>query len=245
MRSNLAEVIAFPCARLLRSDAITPPRRRRAASQRIEHLTREQVAEVLALARSVSERDWLLLLITFWHGLRASEAIALTPDHFADGFLTVQRLKGSLRTRQPLATNQNPLLNERAAIESWLERQPVGRGERMFPISRFQFYRRLRFYGSWAGLPRHLCHPHVLKHSIAMQSIRGAGIENVRQHLGHRSLSSTGAYLKVSDEAASVAVIQAVEMPHKTTFCADSVPVPGVAGNNTGRQFTEMLPFES
>jgi site-specific recombinase XerD len=48
----------------------------------------------------------------------------------------------------------------------------------------------------------------VLKHSIAMQSIREAGIENVRQYLGHRSISSTGAYLKVTDEAASAAVIK-------------------------------------
>jgi integrase len=171
---------------------------------------------MLSAARSVSEQDWLLLLVTFWHGLRASEALALTPDHFSDGFITVQRLKGSLRTRQPLALHANPLLDERTAIESWLERQGR-RGQRLFPISRFQFYRRIRFYGSWAGIPRHLCHPHVLKHSIAMQSIKEAGIENVRQHLGHRSLSSTGSYLRVSDESASRAVMKAVEMPHKIT----------------------------
>jgi hypothetical protein len=40
-------------------------------------------------------------------------------------------------------------------------------------------------------------------------SEREAGIENVRQHLGHRSLSSTGSYLRVSDEAASGAVFKA------------------------------------
>jgi len=34
-----------------------------------------------------------------------------------------------------------------------------------------------------------------------MQTIASAGIENVRQYLGHKSISSTGAYLKVSDGA--------------------------------------------
>ena len=36
-----------------------------------------------------------------------------------------------------------------------------------------------------------------------MQTIELAGIENVRQYLGHKSISSTGAYLKVSDADAA------------------------------------------
>ena len=109
-KGNLAEVLVFPRAHMLPAlrEIPPPPIRRRASSPRIEHLTREQISEVLGLAKSVCERDWLLLLITFCHGLRASEAIALTPEHFSDGFLTVQRLKGSLRTRQPLARTQSP-----------------------------------------------------------------------------------------------------------------------------------------
>lgn len=211
-KSNLAEVIAFPRARLIRAGNVPePPRlRRTASSARLEHLSIGQLREVLALAKAVSRRDWILLLITFWHGLRASEAISLTPQHFEDGFLTIQRLKGSLRTRQPLIRHDDPLLDERAAIENYLG-QPGGRKGRLFPISRFRFYRLVRFYGSWAGLPRHLCHPHVLKHSIAIASIRKAGVENVRQYLGHRSLASTGVYLRVSDEAASLAVSGAVK----------------------------------
>ena len=157
---------------------------------------------------SQRERDWILFLVSFWHGLRASEAVNLTPENFADGFITVQRLKGSLRTRQELQTHEDSLLDERTAIESWLERyQSLGRrrDERLFPISRSHFHRLMRLYGCEAGLPRHLCHPHVLKHSIAMLSL-SAGIENLRQYLGHKSISSTGAYLRVTDDAASRAV---------------------------------------
>jgi len=178
----------------------------------MEHLSREQLLAVLGHAKAARERDWVLLLVSFWHGLRASEAIGLTPEHFTDGYLAVQRLKGSLRTVQPLVSDENELLNEREAVEAWLARHETahggaGRAKRLFPISRVQFYRLMRRYGRLAGLPQHLCHPHVLKHSIAMQSIREAGIENVRQYLGHRSISSTGAYLKVTDEAASAAVV--------------------------------------
>jgi integrase len=57
--------------------------------------------------------------------------------------------------------------------------------------------------GAAAGLPKHKCHPHSLKHSCAMLAIKKIGIESVRQYLGHKSLSSTGAYLRVSDGEAS------------------------------------------
>lgn len=173
----------------------------------MEHLSREQLLGLLAQAKAARERDWVLFLVAFWHGLRASEAVALTPENFVDGYLSVQRLKGSLRTVQPLVEDESELLNERAAVEAWLARHktlcPDAARRRLFPISRVQFYRLMRRYGRLAGLPQHLCHPHVLKHSIAMQSIREAGIENVRQYLGHRSISSTGEYLKVSDQEAS------------------------------------------
>jgi site-specific recombinase XerD len=69
----------------------------------------------------------------------------------------------------------------------------------------------MRQHCNAAGIPAHLAHLHILKHSIAMQTIHSAGIENVRQHLGHKSIASTGAYLKVSDEAASKAVMDAIK----------------------------------
>ena len=138
-----------------------------------KQLSQEQLIALLGAAKKVSERDWLLMLVTFWHGLSASEAVSLTPENFADGRLIVQRLqqgfasrlKGSRRTVQPLVEHKVELLNERAAVKSWLAAHADER--RLFPISRIQFYRRVRHYGRAAGLPRHLCHPHVLKRLIA------------------------------------------------------------------------------
>src|ERR1700746_2027606 len=176
----------------------------------VEHLTREQIIDGMARAKATRERDWVLFLVTFWHGLRANEALALTPANFADGFVTVQRLKGSLKTVQPLVYDGEELLDEKAAIERWLSLHKIQHGgdglrRRLFPISAVHFWRLMQRYGREAGLPRKLCHPHVFKHSIAMQSI-GAGIQNVKKYLGHKSISSTGAYLEVGDEEASRAV---------------------------------------
>jgi integrase/recombinase XerD len=170
----------------------------------MQHLNRTELLALLKVAKEQSERDWLLLLTTFWHGLRASEATGLRTDQIRDGYLSVQRLKGSLKTRQPLVAHKNPLLDEKTALETLVAGLPAK--ARLFPISRVQFFRLMQKYGHEAALPQHKNHPHVLKHSIAMQTIKSAGIENVRQYLGHKSIASTGAYLRVNDEQASAAV---------------------------------------
>jgi integrase len=197
----------------------------------VHHLDRDQLTALLRAARARRRRDWVLLLVTYWHGLRASEAVNLTPAHFRDGFLTVQRLKGSLRTVQPLVEHADELLDERRAVNALLASHlarygPGGRSHRLFPLSRVQFYRLMRHYGTLAALPRHLCHPHVLKHSIAMQTIKTAGIENVRQYLGHRSISSTGEYLRVNDDEASQAIAAATRLkpPRRPSSPTGDVP---------------------
>src|SRR5450755_1654946 len=105
----------------------------------MQHLNRTELLALLRVAKEQSERDWLLLLTTFWHGLRASEATGLKTDQIRDGYLSVQRLKGSLKTRQPLVTHKNPLLDEKTALETVVAGLPSK--SRLFPISRVQFFR--------------------------------------------------------------------------------------------------------
>lgn len=163
---------------------------------------------LLTAARRASRRDHLMLLMAFWHGLRVSEVIALTRESVADGCLQLKRLKGSLRTRQELIGHDNPILDERTALTEYLV--SAGINQKLFPISRRRADQLIKAYGEEAAIPRSKRHMHVLKHTIAMQTIHSAGIENVRQWLGHKSISSTGAYLKVSDEDAGRAVRGAV-----------------------------------
>jgi integrase len=171
------------------------------------HLTRDELLALLTAARQHSERDWLLLLVTFSHGLRASEAIRLTKAHFKDGHITVKRLKGSLKTTQALLSNAEPLLDEKNAVETYLS--TLGPKEKLFPVTRFGFNYIMKRHCATGGIPAHKAHCHALKHTTAMTAIR-SGVENARQYLGHKSLNSTGAYLRVSDEKASLAFATAV-----------------------------------
>jgi type 1 fimbriae regulatory protein FimB len=176
-----------------------------------EALSREQLLSLLRCARASRERDWLMILVAFSHGLRASEVIGLTRDDIADGHLNLQRLKGSLRTVQPLMEDADPLLNESQALADYAA-SFLG-NQRLFPVSRQRFWQIMQQHCRTARIPERLRHPHVLKHTIAMQTIPSAGIENVQQYLGHKSISSTGAYLKVSDAVASSKIADALKGP--------------------------------
>ena len=175
----------------------------------VEALSKDELLALLRAAKAHRERDWLLILVAFWHGLRASEVTGMTAACIQDGFLTIARLKGSLKTTQELMGHADPLLDERKALIDFV--RGMHGNQRVFPISRVQFWRLVQQHAKAAGIPRHKAHPHVLKHSIAMQTIDRAGIHRVRKHLGHKSISSTGAYLEVSDGQASEAIRRAVE----------------------------------
>jgi integrase/recombinase XerD len=150
-----------------------------------------------------------MVKVGFLHGLRVSELINLTREDIWGGFVKVQRLKGSLKTVQPYVKHPDPEISEYddlMALAGVLKPR-----ERVFPMTRFGVYKLIQRAGKKAGIPEHKLHPHVLKHSCAMLSIKTAGIENVRQYLGHKSISSTGEYLRVSDEDASLAFVGALK----------------------------------
>jgi type 1 fimbriae regulatory protein FimB len=174
----------------------------------MEHLSKDEIHELVRVAKAHRERDWLMILVGYWHGLRASEVCGITASDIADGCLTVVRLKGSLKTCQPLVPHEDPLLDEAKGLIEFTREMHAN--QKLFPISRVQFFRLFQGYAAQAGIAGRHAHPHILKHSIAMQGIGNAGVENIRQYLGHKSLSSTGAYLKVDDASASAAVTGAV-----------------------------------
>lgn len=171
-------------------------------------LSKAELRALLSAARAYRKRDWLMILVAFWHGLRASEVVAITADSLRDGFLTVERLKGSLKTVQPLIRHSNPLFDEKRALIEYARGMQAN--QRLFPVCRTQFWRIVARHAARAGIPKHLSHPHILKHTIAVKTIKSAGIENTRQWLGHKSLGSTGAYLRVTDEQAAAAVTKAL-----------------------------------
>lgn len=164
--------------------------------------------ELRVLLTHIPDSRWrAAVLVTFWHGLRASETLALTPANFADNKLAVKRLKGSRKTIHPLVAY--PGLNEIAALEPLIARSP--RTERLFPWTRFGFIKLMKRAGARAGLAAQKRHPHALKHGCALAGLDGGmKINELQAYLGHVSGASTLMYLRVSDEKASSAFCAAV-----------------------------------
>lgn len=173
----------------------------------MQGISNDELRALLGAAKASRQRDFVMILVAYWHGLRASEVTNLTLENLRGNVLTVQRLKGSLKTVQPLIEHPDSLLNEKGALATYV--RGMHTKQKLFPISRKQFWRIVRKHATTAGLPEHLRHPHMLKHSIARATIHEAGIENTRQWLGHKSMSSTGEYLRVSDADAGAAVARA------------------------------------
>jgi integrase/recombinase XerD len=165
--------------------------------------------EIKALIHEVTNARWKLLIkMGFLHGLRVSELINLTGEDIRDGYVRVQRLKGSLKTIQPFVKHPDPDLDEYEGLTKLLG--TLGSKERLFKITRFGVYNMFQRAGQRAGIPKHKLHPHALKHACAMVAIDKIGIQRVRQYLGHKNIGSTGAYLQESDESASKAFAGAV-----------------------------------
>src|SRR5258707_8324061 len=90
-------------------------------------LSRDELKRLLEAAKACRERDWLMILVAFHHGLRASEVTSFQASAISDGFLTIQRLKGSLKTTQALVEHSDPLLDERAALTEYARKSIPGR----------------------------------------------------------------------------------------------------------------------
>jgi site-specific recombinase XerD len=135
-----------------------------------------------------------------------------------DGAISIQRLKGSMRTVQPLYTHRGqPLLDETAALRSWLKVRPADGSDYLFTsqkggrLDRTQFFRIFQAVAEVAGLPTEKRHPHCLKHSLASHLVAGnVNLALVKQALGHRSISSTMVYVGTTDAQAAEAVQSAL-----------------------------------
>ena len=95
---------------------------RRGGHPAMKALTQDEIFKVLKAA-SNSPRDLAMILLAFRHGMRASEitGLELKDLDLKSGEIIIRRLKGSLKTTQPLADLQGqPLLSEKRVLRAWL-----------------------------------------------------------------------------------------------------------------------------
>jgi integrase/recombinase XerD len=158
-------------------------------------LTKVEVTKLLNAAKE-NPLHHLAILVAYTHGLRASEVCEMTAGQVKDGYLFVRRKKGSEPTYQPLMGDERELLIERVS--------GLSQGERVFPFTPRWFQKFMNKYGAIAGIPYFKATPHKLKHTCAMISLEGGlNIHELQTFLGHKSLASTGKYLKISQDQAS------------------------------------------
>jgi integrase len=160
----------------------------------------DQILQLLDAAKRDGELPWLLILVTFLHALRNSEAVGLKAHNVVGERLVVKRKKGSNPVDDELYVSDNPLLNEREALIA-LARRTRG-NQKLFPICERTFQRWVHRYGAAAGLPELWAHPHTLKHSILTYLRQTMGLDEVQDRSGHVSLDSLRIYLK-PDKAAT------------------------------------------
>lgn len=177
-----------------------PKQRKPRKPETIKYLSEKQLEAFFRVIES--PRDRAIFRIAYHRGLRASEigSLELADWNQRDDRLTVKRLKGSAGGEYHLCKS------EVQALKSWLRVRGSEPGA-LFPsrrgkgISQQMLDVLMKRYGQAAGLPRELCHTHSLKHSCGTHLLnRGEPLEDVQDHLGHRSIKSTQVYAQFTNQ---------------------------------------------
>jgi site-specific recombinase XerC len=168
-----------------------------------KHLTTEETSRLFRAITSI--RDRAIFRLMYHRGLRASEVGALQmEDYRADvGKIFVYRLKGRKKN-----TDGEYLLTSKELrdLRAWVKIRgndpgPIFTSNRGTAISRKMLDVLMKRYAAAAGIPDHLRHCHSLRHSCAVHLLDNDGdIARVQDHLGHRNITSTQEYAKVSSK---------------------------------------------
>ncbi len=155
-----------------------------------KHLVPAEVDKLVLAVKGGRDkaRDRSLLLLMFRHGLRISEACALTLAQvdIESHVLHVVRPKKGLSTRHPLRTD------EIKVIMTWLtkcaristETHAFFVSKRRAPLSRKRAWAAIRDYGELAGLPLP-AHPHMLCHACGFAlADQAADTRLIQDYLG-------------------------------------------------------------
>ena len=168
-----------------------------------KYLTVSEIDQLLVAANRgrYPDRDRLIILLSYRHGLRVSELIALqwSSVEFEKGRIYIHRMKRGRHGTHTLSQD------EKSALEA-LKKSHDGSGfiftsERGGKMYRQNVNRIIDEIAKNTDIAIN-CTPHVLRHSCGFElADRGIDTRKIQQYLGHRSIMSTVIYTDLAGRA--------------------------------------------
>jgi len=147
-------------------------------------------------------RDAAMLELAYSSGLRASEIVNLrVGDIDLNGLYVRARGKGGRERTIPIGEVAKKKLEEYLDLrKGYSKESPLFEGKMGKPISRNWFWYMVKYYAKRVGIPGDIS-PHVIRHSFATHLLEGgADIKAVQTLLGHKMLSTTQIYTKITGQ---------------------------------------------
>lgn len=166
----------------------------------------DQVKAILAAAKNrtgkysyFSKRDWLMLAILAYTGIRLGELLSLKPRDI-DFVSKTFKIHGKGGKERIIPIHQ--VLN--IPIKTYISIIPAHQG--LFPFKAKRAWQIVFNYALLAGI--HDFHPHAFRHFFATQLIeRGVPLHIIQQLLGHADINTTAVYLDVLPKHLEAAVL--------------------------------------
>jgi type 1 fimbriae regulatory protein FimB/type 1 fimbriae regulatory protein FimE len=197
----LAELLPFPAT----GNTKGPRRRPNTELRPREHLTPNEVEQLIAIARArgrgrCRQRDAAAILICYSHGLRVSELVSLRWSQFDlnDGVVHIKRAKNGRPSTQPLRGPELRALRQLRRL--WPDGQFVLQTESETPWTEAGFRKMLARTGEAAGFP-FTVHPHQLRHACGYKLANdGVDTRTIQAYLGHANITHTVRYTELAAE---------------------------------------------
>jgi len=159
------------------------------------YLTKDEVREVLATAGG-NPSQHLLINFLWQTGARISEALSVKVSD-VDFYSKVVRMP-SLKKRRPQIKTiplQGDLIGE---IGAYVGQEGLRKEDRIFSITRQYAHRIVKGACAKAGIEEHRSHPHVLRHSFAVNSVlQRVPLPILQKWMGHSDIKNTMVYLNI------------------------------------------------